>query len=602
VLLNNGGSNLSVSSTSTTFTFTAPVASGNPFNVTVMTQPGNPSQTCTLAHASGVVTGNDITNVAVTCTINSYKIGGTVSGLTGSGLVLANGTDTRSVTSAGAFTFPTPVASGNQYAVTVSTQPTNPSQTCVSSNASGTVQGSNVTNVSVVCTINSFSLGGGVAGLTGSGLVLTLNGSTQLPVSRNGQFAFPSPLQTATKYSVAITAQPTNPAQTCTLTNPNGTVTNAPIYSIAVICPNPVGRVAYVTDAGSCAFGCNGTVSAYSINPTSGAFAAVGGPVATGVDPASITIDSLGRFLYVGNYQLSSDFDGSLSAFKVDSATGTLTPFSGNPLNIAGQQPVLTVGADGRFAYLVTTTTHSSHAGGGVVQYSIDAQTGGLTQIGNSLNGWPPSVFTPLVIDPSGHYAYSAVYDGGGLISPPGGGTFAVPLLINAGTGTLSVTQPTAVQSWGAAAMDPTGRFFYVADNASQIEGFLIDPTTGGLTPLAGSPFTLGANANVPIAIAIHPNGALLYASQTNMVAIYAIDPGTGSITPTPVAPLSVTSPGPLTFDPSGQFAYVSSGSTAVSPRTAVLGLTVNTSTGALTPMSGTLAVGANPSAVAILR
>src|SRR6516225_4482036 len=111
VLLDNGGSNLSVSSTTSAFTFTAPVASGNPFNVTVMTQPGNPSQTCTVADASGVVTGNNITNVAVTCTINSYKIGGTVSGLTGSGLVVANGTDTLSVTSAGAFTFQTPVAS-----------------------------------------------------------------------------------------------------------------------------------------------------------------------------------------------------------------------------------------------------------------------------------------------------------------------------------------------------------------------------------------------------------------------------------------------------------------------------------------------------------
>jgi hypothetical protein len=88
VLLNNGGDNLNVSASSTTFTFATKVASGNPFNVTVMTQPSNPSQACVVAHASGTVTGNDITNVAVTCTTNNYTLSGTVSGLSGSGLVI----------------------------------------------------------------------------------------------------------------------------------------------------------------------------------------------------------------------------------------------------------------------------------------------------------------------------------------------------------------------------------------------------------------------------------------------------------------------------------------------------------------------------------
>jgi 6-phosphogluconolactonase (cycloisomerase 2 family) len=612
VLLDNGGSNLSVSSTTSAFTFTAPVASGNPFNVTVMTQPGNPSQTCTVADASGVVTGNNITNVAVTCTINSYKIGGTVSGLTGSGLVVANGTDTLSVTSAGAFTFQTPVASGNQYAVTVSTQPINPSQTCVPSNASGTVQGSNVTDVSVVCTTNFFSIGGGVAGLTGSGLVLTLNGSTQLPVSR-GQFAFPGgPVQSGTKYSVAITTQPTNPAQTCTLTNPSGAVTNAAI-SIAVICPNPVGRFAYVTNLGACGVGggCNGTVSAYSIDPASGAFTAIGGPVATGLTPASITIDSQGGFLYVGNdgnnNLLATAPDASLSVYKIDSATGALTPFSGNPLNVAGAHPVLTVGADGRFAYLATDPYPPSGGGGGVVQYSIDAQTGGLAQIGNTF--LYPDTFSPLVIEPSAHFAYSAVGDVG-IIFPPhgvppvGGGHAVVPLPINAGTGTLAVGQPNGVQGAGPV-IDPTGRFLYVwmTYDFKQVRGFLIDPTTGGLTPLVGNPFTLDATAGVPIALAIHPNGAFLYASEVepDMVAVYAIDAGTGAITaaPTPVGSLLVANPAPLTFDPSGRFAYIS-GSDISHPY--LLGFTVNTSTGALTAMNGTLPVGANPTAIAILR
>src|ERR1700682_3671712 len=60
-----------------------------------------------------------------------YSIGGTVTGLTGSGLVLQdNGGDNLTVTAAGPFTFKTAVAKGAAFAVTVATQPVNPEQSC----------------------------------------------------------------------------------------------------------------------------------------------------------------------------------------------------------------------------------------------------------------------------------------------------------------------------------------------------------------------------------------------------------------------------------------------------------------------------------------
>src|SRR6267154_816732 len=54
----------------------------------------------------------------------AYTIGGTVSGLSGSGLVLQNnaGND-LALSASGAFTFSTAVATGGAYAVTVKTQP-----------------------------------------------------------------------------------------------------------------------------------------------------------------------------------------------------------------------------------------------------------------------------------------------------------------------------------------------------------------------------------------------------------------------------------------------------------------------------------------------
>lgn len=90
--------------------------------------------------------------------VTTYTIGGTVSGLSGSGLVLQNNLGTGlAIGAAGAFSFPSSVASGAAYSVTVATQPSAPSQSCVVSNGSGTVSGVNVTNVMVDCTTVPFT-------------------------------------------------------------------------------------------------------------------------------------------------------------------------------------------------------------------------------------------------------------------------------------------------------------------------------------------------------------------------------------------------------------------------------------------------------------
>ncbi len=81
---------------------------------------------------------------------SSYTIGGTVSGLTASGLVLENnGGDSLTVAaSATTFTFSTAVSPASAYAVTIQTQPTG--ENCVLFDASGTANAS-VTNVGVSC-------------------------------------------------------------------------------------------------------------------------------------------------------------------------------------------------------------------------------------------------------------------------------------------------------------------------------------------------------------------------------------------------------------------------------------------------------------------
>ena len=83
----------------------------------------------------------------------TYAVGGVVTGLVGSGLVLQdNAGAPLAVSAPGPFTFTDRLNSSAAYSVTVATQPASPAQNCVVTNGSGIVGGANVTNVAVACT------------------------------------------------------------------------------------------------------------------------------------------------------------------------------------------------------------------------------------------------------------------------------------------------------------------------------------------------------------------------------------------------------------------------------------------------------------------
>ncbi|MCH9694901.1 MAG: FG-GAP-like repeat-containing protein [Gammaproteobacteria bacterium] len=97
---------------------------------------------------------------------SSFTVGGSASGIAGSGLVLQNNAaDDLSVAADGTFTFSTSVSSGGAYTVSVRTAPTNPTQNCTVANASGTAN-ANVTNVTVTCVTPSSSVDTDGDGLT----------------------------------------------------------------------------------------------------------------------------------------------------------------------------------------------------------------------------------------------------------------------------------------------------------------------------------------------------------------------------------------------------------------------------------------------------
>nr|WP_329720065.1 hypothetical protein [Caldimonas sp.] len=173
--------------------------------------------------------------VACGGTASDATIGGTLSGL-GTGLsvvVQDNGGDTTTLVANGPFQFPTLVAAGASYSVTVLTQPIG--QTCAVGNASGTVNATdNVTNVTLACAASA-SLTGTVSGLAAGTSVTLGNGSVQLPIAANGTFAFPGLLAAGTIYSVTVVVQPAG--EQCTVTNGQGTVPASGLATpIAVAC------------------------------------------------------------------------------------------------------------------------------------------------------------------------------------------------------------------------------------------------------------------------------------------------------------------------------------------------------------------------------
>ena len=228
IVLQDNGVNSTTVSSNTTFTFSTKVASGSSYAVSISTQPVG--QTCTVTNGSGTVAASNVSNVIIDCTDNDYDIGVTVSSLTGTLVLQDNGGDNLTVTSSGTYTFATTVPSGSAYDVTVLTQPSG--QLCTVTGPSGTVAGSNV-NVPVHC-VNTYTIGGTLAGLTSGSLVLQDNHGNNLTLSANGGFTFTTPLAQGAAYDVTILTQPTG--QECTVSSGSGTVGAGNVTTVSIIC------------------------------------------------------------------------------------------------------------------------------------------------------------------------------------------------------------------------------------------------------------------------------------------------------------------------------------------------------------------------------
>lgn len=156
-LTNNGGDTQTVAVNATTFRFSAQ-NSGTNWNIAAVAPSG---QTCSVSNSSGTNINTNVTNVSVLCRdiSGTQTLGGRVSGLAGSLVLLNNSSSPLTIAANGSYVFPAGLSPLTTYEVTVGTQPTN--QSCSIFNASGTIisidyaptvpSALNVSNVDVTC-------------------------------------------------------------------------------------------------------------------------------------------------------------------------------------------------------------------------------------------------------------------------------------------------------------------------------------------------------------------------------------------------------------------------------------------------------------------
>ena len=314
VTLNNNSGNPTMVTSNGNFSFSTPVTYNGSYAVTVGTQPTG--QTCTVNNATGAGISANITNIAISCSNQTYSVSGSVSGLSNGTQVTLNNNaaNPTSVASNGNFTFSTPVTYRSNYAVTVGTQPTG--ETCSVSHGTGTMGAANVSNVAVSCALNGYTIGGTLTGLTnGAQITLYDNGGDALVLSANGNFNFATPVAPGGTYAVTVNQQPSG--ETCTVTNGTGT-DSANVTNISISC----GIVIAVdfTGSGDTAAQVSAVYLSSTPSITSGSFGFV------------TTANNGGRFsgTYLpGNYYLVVQLSPTVASCQVDAQLPNITFNSG---------------------------------------------------------------------------------------------------------------------------------------------------------------------------------------------------------------------------------------------------------------------------------
>lgn len=297
-------------------------------------------------------------------------------------------------------------------------------------------------------------------------------------------------------------------------------------------------------------------------------------PVTSSVLPQAITIDSVGKYLFVAdaatseqvtytcnNAQVTNDVavPGAVSVFSVSGTS--LTEVVGSPFILPVQQDTVTASAS---AVAVTTLSYPNQysvcaqqaapttenlyvtdaTNYSVLNYSVDESSGVLTLVpAPATIGVPTGGVAPagVTVDPCNRF----VYVSNGTSNNVSAFTIcsAVSVALNCPAADFRLHAVTGSpyatgDAPGPLSVDAYGNFLYVvATGSSYINAFRISSATGGLAPLSTATYALataqgqisGANS-----IAIRSDDSFVFVANYNTQTLseFALVPATGGLSP----------------------------------------------------------------------
>jgi 6-phosphogluconolactonase (cycloisomerase 2 family) len=340
-----------------------------------------------------------------------------------------------------------------------------------------------------------------------------------------------------------------------------------------VIAIDPLARFAYILDSAGNAGGAGG-VSQYVVARKTGALtvatfsttngtAPAAGPAETGVSPRGMVVDNSGNFVFVANQGAagatmpacqSTSTCPSVSVYAIDQVGGTVAeikqlttavsllctpnqqtpcplPVSGVPTALATTGTSLFVGATSAGAGSISTYTFKSGRPPSPPTCPNNPGCLQTTAASTIAAGTNPGA---MALDPTGKFLFVAdpVANTVTTFSIGDSGQLTKGNTVAAGTTPVSIR------------VHPSGKFLYTANQGSNdVSAFSID-NSGTLTPLSGSPF---AAQSGPSSVTTDSSGGLLFVAErdANRIAVLSIDSG-GALKPasgSPFGPIPVITP-----------------------------------------------------------
>jgi 6-phosphogluconolactonase (cycloisomerase 2 family) len=300
---------------------------------------------------------------------------------------------------------------------------------------------------------------------------------------------------------------------------------------------HPSGKFVYVTNWASA------SVSVFRVNEATGDLTLVGLPKETGLTPYAVAVHPSGKFV------MTSTWGGNdIYVYTVNLDTGELEHAEGSPFATWGIKPVdINFNSDGTLAYVANNGSNN------VSIFDVNVNTGkltlrdlGMTRAG-SIDAELLKVGQPVLLVPG--FAFVIDQASESLVS----------YRVDAATGSFKeVSRTKTGKQPVAVAQDPLNRFVYVANSgSSNISAFAINSTTGALTEVEGSPYSVG---DKPTSIRVDANGWYLYTLNQGSqdMSVFLIHVNKGQLAEAQGSPVPIKKqPQRLATDPTARFVYV---------------------------------------------